>query len=44
MRASPSSIRGKCEVADFGPGDVWYFPSYGHSIQALADGAHFTGV
>lgn len=33
---------GKCEVADFGPGDVWYFPKgYGHSIQALADGAHF---
>lgn len=33
---------GECEVADFGPGDVWYFPKgYGHSIQALADGAHF---
>ncbi|SCZ51546.1 MULTISPECIES: cupin domain-containing protein [Photorhabdus] len=33
---------GKSEVADFGPGDVWYFPKgHGHSIQALADGAHF---
>ncbi|KER02618.1 cupin domain-containing protein [Photorhabdus temperata] len=33
---------GKCEVADFGPGDVWYFPKgHGHSIQALEDGAHF---
>ncbi|MEX0632472.1 hypothetical protein M8494_11720 [Serratia ureilytica] len=34
---------GKCEVADFGPGDGWYFPESccGHSIQALADGAHF---
>ncbi|MDB6370943.1 cupin domain-containing protein [Photorhabdus bodei] len=33
---------GKSEVADFGPGDVWYFPKgHGHSIQALEDGAHF---
>ncbi|WP_445374711.1 cupin domain-containing protein [Photorhabdus tasmaniensis] len=33
---------GKYEVADFGPGDVWYFPKgHGHSIQALEDGAHF---
>ncbi|NHB91154.1 cupin domain-containing protein [Photorhabdus cinerea] len=33
---------GKCEVADFGPGDVWYFPTgHSHSIQALEDGAHF---
>lgn len=33
---------GKCEVADFSPGDVWYFPKgHGHSIQALEDGAHF---
>jgi len=33
---------GTSEVADFGPGDVWYFPKgYGHSIQALEEGAHF---
>lgn len=33
---------GTSEVADFGPGDVWYFPKgYGHSIQALDEGAHF---
>ncbi|WP_323836426.1 cupin domain-containing protein [Photorhabdus africana] len=33
---------GRSEVADFGPGDVWYFPKgHGHSIQALEDGAHF---
>lgn len=26
----------KSEVADFAPGDVWYFPrGYGHSIQAI---------
>lgn len=36
---SPDGTR---EVADFGPGDVWYFPrGYPHSIQALADGCHF---
>ncbi|MBB6117728.1 oxalate decarboxylase [Rahnella inusitata] len=33
---------GTSEVADFGEGDVWYFPrGYGHSIQALEGGAHF---
>jgi len=33
---------GTSEVADFGEGDVWYFPKgYGHSIQALEGGAHF---
>lgn len=33
---------GTSEVADFGEGDVWYFPKgYGHSIQALDGGAHF---
>lgn len=33
---------GTSEVAEFGPGDVWYFPKgYGHSIQALEGGAHF---
>ena len=25
---------GQCEIVDFGPGDVWYFPrGHGHSIQ-----------
>ncbi|QII37648.1 cupin domain-containing protein [Rouxiella badensis] len=34
--------QGTSEVAEFGPGDVWYFPKgYGHSIQALEGGAHF---
>jgi oxalate decarboxylase len=36
---SPDGTR---EIADFGPGDVWYFPrGYPHSIQALEDGCHF---
>ena len=27
---------GQCEIVDFGPGDVWYFPrGHGHSIQGL---------
>jgi oxalate decarboxylase len=26
----------QCEIVDFGPGDVWYFPrGHGHSIQGL---------
>jgi oxalate decarboxylase len=30
---------GDAEVADFGPGDVWYFPrGHGHSIQGLGPG------
>ena len=29
---------GRCEVKDFGPGDVWYFPrGHGHSIQGIGD-------
>jgi oxalate decarboxylase/phosphoglucose isomerase-like protein (cupin superfamily) len=28
--------RGRSEIADFSPGDVWYFPrGYGHSIQGI---------
>ncbi len=28
----------RAEIADFGPGDVWYFPrGHGHSIQGLDD-------
>ena len=27
---------GQCEIVNFGPGDVWYFPrGHGHSIQRL---------
>lgn len=41
-RITVYSPDGTHEVADFGPGDVWYFPrGYPHSIQALADGCHF---
>jgi oxalate decarboxylase len=30
---------GQCEIVDFGPGDVWYFPrGHGHSIQGLGPG------
>jgi oxalate decarboxylase len=30
---------GRTEVADFGPGDVWYFPrGHGHSIQGIGPG------
>lgn len=30
---------GRAEVADFGPGDVWYFPrGHGHSIQGIGPG------
>lgn len=34
---------GRSETADFGPGDVWYFPrGHGHSIQGLGpDECHF---
>jgi len=29
----------RAEVADFGPGDVWYFPrGHGHSIQGIGSG------
>lgn len=29
----------RCEIVDFGPGDVWYFPrGHGHSIQGLGPG------
>ena len=30
---------GQFEIADFGPGDVWYFPrGHGHSIQGIGPG------
>ncbi|MBM3542940.1 MAG: cupin domain-containing protein [Alphaproteobacteria bacterium] len=29
----------RCEIVDFGPGDVWYFPrGHGHSIQGIGPG------
>lgn len=42
-RATIFSPDGSSEVADFGPGDIWYFPrGYGHSIQGLGPGeCHF---
>jgi oxalate decarboxylase len=42
-RATIYSPDGTSEVADFGPGDVWYFPrGHGHSIQGLGPGeCHF---
>jgi oxalate decarboxylase len=42
-RATVFSPDGTSEVADFGPGDVWYFPrGHGHSIQGLGPGeCHF---
>ncbi len=42
-RATIYSPDGSSELADFGPGDVWYFPrGHGHSIQGLGPGeCHF---
>ena len=38
-RVTTIDPKGHCEVADFGAGDVWYFPrGYGHSIQGLGPG------
>ncbi len=35
-RVTTIDPQGKSEIADFGAGDVWYFPrGYGHSIQAI---------
>ena len=35
-RVSTIDPLGHCEIIDFGPGDVWYFPrGHGHSIQGL---------
>ncbi len=37
-RVTTIDPQGCCEVVDFGPGDVWYFPrGHGHSIQGLED-------
>jgi oxalate decarboxylase len=38
-RVTTINPQGKCEIVDFGPGDVWYFPrGFGHSIQGLGPG------
>jgi oxalate decarboxylase len=37
-RVTTIDPQGRSETADFGPGDVWYFPrGHGHSIQGLSD-------
>jgi oxalate decarboxylase len=39
-RVTTIDPQGQCEIADFGAGDVWYFPrGHGHSIQGLGPGA-----
>lgn len=42
-RVTVHDPEGNAETADFGPGDVWYFPrGHGHSIQGLGpDECHF---
>jgi oxalate decarboxylase len=38
-RVTTIDPQGQCEVADFGEGDVWYFPrGHGHSIQGIGTG------
>jgi oxalate decarboxylase len=35
-RVTTIDANGHCEIVDFGPGDVWYFPrGHGHSIQSI---------
>src|SRR5690242_3299967 len=43
VRATVISPNQQAEWADFGPGDVWYFPKgHGHALQALGpEEAHF---
>lgn len=42
-RATVISPNGQADVADFGPGDTWYFPrGHGHALQGLGPGeCHF---
>jgi len=42
-RATVISPNGQSEIADFGPGDTWYFPrGHGHLLQGLGPGeCHF---
>lgn len=38
-RVTTIDPQGQCEIVDFGPGDVWYFPrGHGHSIQGIGPG------
>ncbi|MGE5207639.1 MAG: cupin domain-containing protein, partial [Chlamydiota bacterium] len=43
IRATVIAPNGQAESADFGPGDVWYFPKgHGHALQCLGpEEAHF---
>jgi oxalate decarboxylase len=43
LRGTVISPNGQAESADFGPGDVWYFPKgHGHAVQCLGpEDAHF---
>ena len=35
-RVTTIDPKGHCQIVDFGPGDVWYFPrGFGHSIQGI---------
>src|SRR5262249_25546859 len=42
-RVTTIDPKGRSEIVDFSPGDVWYFPrGHGHSIQGLGpDGCRF---
>jgi oxalate decarboxylase len=42
-RATVIAPNGQSEIAEFGPGDTWYFPrGHGHALQGLGPGqAHF---
>lgn len=46
IRTTVISPEGQAESADFGPGEVWYFPKgHGHALQNLGpDEAHFVLV
>jgi len=46
VRTTVIAPNGQAESADFGPGDVWYFPKgHGHALQCLGPGdAHFVLV
>jgi oxalate decarboxylase len=38
-RVTTIDPQNQCEIVDFGPGDIWYFPrGHGHSIQGLGPG------
>lgn len=38
-RVTTIDPQNQCEIVDFGPGDVWYFPrGHGHSIQGIGPG------